>query len=1473
MRNSTIKQRSLSFIIILSICLFIPSDIRAQFGGRKNLPLENQPFEIQPVGNSAPFQAGQERQEPKYAPGEVLVKFKEGAEPEAVLQEIDLEAKNIERVHSIKPALSKFRKSWKLEKDSNGWYWFMGKKYQDKEEVSDEEVFQEAYKEMSPEEKTLYRSYKIALPEETSVEQAVVELENNPDVEYAQPNYIMEVHMIPNDPYYHTTGTWGQSYDDLWGLKRDKLNCQWAWNISQGEGVTVAVIDTGVDYNHEDLTGNIWINQAELHGLAGFDDDGNGYVDDVRGWDFSGDFNYPPDPIQPDNDPSDYYGHGSHCAGIVAAVGNNNKGIIGVAPRAKIMPLKIFPNAYTDVAVQAIKYAADNGARVLSNSWGPPFRRASDPSLEDAVDYAYSRNCVLVFSAGNNNDDVAYYSPANYTKTIAVAATDRNDVKTDFSNWGNKIDIAAPGGDSGNMLETPSGEHFYVNILSLRAEDTDMYEDVPNYTPGEFVLGNHYYRARGTSMSGPYVAGVAALIISQEPSRTPIDVKRVLFASADDKGPEGFDRYHGFGRVNAFRALIANSISYVRARMREPEPDRQFSNVVTITGTAIAKNFSHYTIDVGEGKEPESWSDFGVSLNSGGGTEVVDDMLGAWNSSHSSYGIYTIRLRVFNTSGLSREHRVTIVINNLIQEGWPQHVEGRSSSNPVIVDIDNDGDPEIIAGSYADAAGEVYVWHHDGTIARGWPVSLGGVCRTPAAGDLDGDGYMEIVVEVEYPYFERHYEKIFVFQYDGTPYPGDWPKGDGREIEYVTTIPTIADVDKDGFLEIIVGGENGELHAWHHDGTIVSGWPVNVEYSRSITAPAVGDIDGDGRTEIVAAVGCKISDDWTGYIYAWNDDGTLVPGNWPVTVDGAVEPPVLGDIDGDNQLEILVNALGTLFAFEHDGTIIPGWPKEMQLEEINWGSPMLGDLDRDGMPEIIVTGGSFSYDSSDNMISKNGVWVFRGDGTTFGNWPHEFDFHNSGFAGASLVANIDADDDVEVVVLTNECGDSDWRTHLYIFDNNGSLKTGYPKRFDMEPYFIPALDDLDGDGDIEVAAFGKYNRNCLTPFYAYDLEGYCEDRRMEWPMFQHDPQHTGLYAPPEGENNPPAASITSISPNPAYQGDTVSFEGSATDPDEGDTIVAYKWASSIDGLLSEEASFATNALSAGTHTITFEAQDSGNTWSMAAIATLEIKPSICELSLKDGDIVSSDVYVSMAFRGEMVPWFQFKVDGCYAQYNPWRTQYFSNGEHTVYGQYASGGEWHKTPPITVVVNNVISYVPEITFPADGAEVSGNVNVSFETKATSAYFAFLYANNKIVGWKILYQKQPPHNILWRTAKLPNGPCDLKLVVYYFLAGAVTSESARVTINNSTIPAPIINLTCPNPASGIVNVHISSDDNIDFFAPTIYANGKLIGFKWWLPCDIIWDTKNFPNGSYNLHFRAYYRSMRKWIELDRVVEIRN
>jgi subtilisin family serine protease len=390
--------------------------------------------------------------------------------------------------------------------------------------------------------------YTLLLPEGTDILAACKEYKANPHIEYAVPSYLMQPQSLPNDPYFSSRGSWGNSFDDMWALKRIKADV--AWDTAQGEGVVVAVVDSGLDYNHVDIAANVWSNPAEVSGVPAVDDDLNGFTDDLRGWHFE-------DGYISNNDVMDTTGHGTFVAGIIGAVGNNGTGIIGVAPQAKIMPVKAFSTSMgiysgyhpNDPFANSILYAAHNGADVINLSWG-----CSDcfnsPAIADAISVANALGVVVVAAAGDRGTNAKDAFPAMIQDVITVSSTDQNDDYSLYSNRGYLVDVAAPGGNSGLSY---NADPDFVSILSLQSTVTLLPES-KTVAPG-------YLRSAGTSASAAYVSGVVALVLSANPSLSREQVMAIIKHSADDqvgnpsKDAPGYDPYFGWGRVNAARAV------------------------------------------------------------------------------------------------------------------------------------------------------------------------------------------------------------------------------------------------------------------------------------------------------------------------------------------------------------------------------------------------------------------------------------------------------------------------------------------------------------------------------------------------------------------------------------------------------------------------------------------------------------------------------------------------------------------------------------------------------------------------------------------------------------------------------------------------------------------------------------------------------------------------------------------------------
>lgn len=312
-----------------------------------------------------------------------------------------------------------------------------------------------------------------------TVERAVRSVNRGGQFEYAEPNYKKELIQVrPNDP----------RYSEQYFLPKIAMEQAWA-RVLGSATVKVAVVDTGTNLEHEDLKPVIA----------------------PGGRDFSDN----------DNDPNDYQGHGSHVSGIAGAATNNALGVAGVGYGVRILPLKIFPNATNAVSAAALVYAADQGCKVISMSYGSYGRGATE---EAAVNYAWSKGVVLVGGAANDNITNEFY-PGAFPNVIAVGSTQQEDRKSDFSNWGQWVDVAAPGS----------------NIMSTYFGSTTAYQ-----------------YSSGTSMATPVVAGAAAILFSWSPTASNADVRRALEISTDPVvgiNPGTGRPWFANGRINVNRAL------------------------------------------------------------------------------------------------------------------------------------------------------------------------------------------------------------------------------------------------------------------------------------------------------------------------------------------------------------------------------------------------------------------------------------------------------------------------------------------------------------------------------------------------------------------------------------------------------------------------------------------------------------------------------------------------------------------------------------------------------------------------------------------------------------------------------------------------------------------------------------------------------------------------------------------------------
>jgi subtilisin family serine protease len=1054
-------------------------------------------------------------------------------------------------------------------------------------------------------------------------------LRNQPDVLYAEPNYRLQITqratiapVIPDD----------FDFAQLWSLENvgqgdgtpgADIHAPAAWAYATGaRQVVVAIIDTGIDYYHPDLADNIWTNPKEVAG-NGVDDDGNGYVDDLHGYDF----------VSDDGDPMDDQSHGSHVSGIIGAVGNNGIGITGVCWQVSLMALKAFDdqgNGDIDTAIEAIHYAIANGARIINASWGSTDK---SQALADAINEAYAAGVLFVAAAGNNNSETPFY-PAAYSHVISVAATDSHDHRARFSDFGSYVAVAAPG----------------ENIFST-------------------IPDNSYQFYSGTSMAAPHVAGVAALVLARHPEFTNDQLANILRNSVDIIPT---DQYIGTGRINAAAAVRVDA-PLPEVNLALPET---IYGDVDIPGTAAGNGFVGYSLDYGKGSNPTNWtsffssdipvpngtlfsgfptpqlgegqytfrltarnadgeqaveralvnvsnvhisspqdndilragekinimgtvfggertyridyaagvqatnwSDAGIELAHGGNSQLQEGTLAAWDTSALAPDqFYTLRLTATDQSGSVTTYLTRLVyFDHHLRPGWPQYLPFQGEYPPedwrnvTVADLDNDGFDEIILVDHGNSDGQparLLVYRYDGQLlwskdlATGYPYS-----DIPVVGDIDGDGLMEIFVDV------GSSGQLFAFRYDGTPLPGKWPV----QLEATSLGKVIADLNGDGNQELVGysqdtvtrnGSAYRQLVVYDKSGNLLRKWEVpacDSGLDAPKMFPAVGNLDDQPDLEIVAVSACN-------GIAAFKMSHPSGPIWTAATFGTFAGSPVVGDLYQNGTNEIVLGAFdlqggqrGGIYAFDGKGQVLPGWP--VLLEESFTATPALADVDGDGQLEISLPSWKSGY-----------VHLLRPDGFEVDGWPVG-PVDNSSLKSSTIIGDIDGDGSPDIVLsspgymslvvsggdLSQAGGVKAWAANGQPVPLNGSgpilpllMEASAGTWFKAAPV---TLADLDHNGKLDVIAASIQDRTYLpfpekstrknrSSIYVWELDVPYQKAHQPWPMFQSNPQHTGyLPAPAREDQAPIVAGIPDqiVAPGSAFF--PIPLDQYVTDPD------------------------------------------------------------------------------------------------------------------------------------------------------------------------------------------------------------------------------------------------------------------------------------------------------------------------------------
>ena len=837
---------------------------------------------------------------------------------------------------------------------------------------------------------------------EQEIARTLQRLKADPDVEFAESEHTFTTKQIPNDPFLSSSSTWGQPYQDLWGIYA--VNAPTAWDTAQGDGIVVAVIDTGVDYNHPDLADNIWTNPNEIAGNF-FDDDGNGFTDDFHGWNF---FNN-------SNDPLDDNGHGTHVAGTIAAEGNNGIGVIGVAWHAKIMPLKGFDSSGTGfdfTVAPAIMYAANNGADVINASWDSFNSNiqvfGNSQTIEEAIQYAASLGVVFVASAGNSSQDANNFFPANSPEAITVASSGPFGNFSFFSNSGPKIDVTAPGED----------------ILSLQAANTFQ---------GQPVIDG-YTRMTGTSMAAAHVSGVVALILSQNPGYSPDIVRTILRSSAT---PVNFDSRFGPGNLNASAAVALQNVQ--QATITAIVPGASPIDPITIQGTAQGPGFASYLLEYGQGTQPFFWTPF-----FSGFTPVSGGVLGQLDPSNLSGGIYTIRLTAFNTNGnafvaTTQFTLVLCAITNPV-----------SGTPPASATAYKSGVLLPIAGTATVGGFQNFVVEWSPLLANAWQtagITLAGNGTAPvvngqlatwdtsavAQAGFTQAGFYQIRVTVNGFTSEQAFISVYLEPDLISPaFPVFFDLS-----PYFLNSSVVPALNPDGTLRLIMASPSQGTDP-------AASWVFNLDGSFQKTTlssfgsnhqPVAGNLDGQPGDEAVVADSNVIR-----VVHPDNSFELFTPG---VNVDLTNAPLLLDDLNNDFQLESIAvgsdfnNNIAYVFAWKPDGQQASGFPFQVQDNNgvlkgsFNHGRVLVGDLDGDGSKEVLVQEG---LTSTDYVLR-----LFGHDGT-----PKPFNAPVlTGAPFAMAAADLDHNGQLEII-LANYNGFLPTQATLHVFQPDGSERPGWP---------------------------------------------------------------------------------------------------------------------------------------------------------------------------------------------------------------------------------------------------------------------------------------------------------------------------------------------------------------------------------------------------------------------------------------------
>lgn len=854
--------------------------------------------------------------------------------------------------------------------------------------------------------------FRLEIKDHERTDELLSQLKKVEHLLFAELDPIHRQSYTPNDPHLLSQ----------WALKN--IEAERAWDFETGSSdIIISIVDSGVKWNHADLAANIYINEAELPGVTinwetgqisggdGQDNDGNGYIDDVLGWDFvEGTYeNWTQDnnPFQkhPGNE------HGTHVAGCAAAVGDNGIGVAGPAYNVKILVTKhSFTNQATNYIFDGyagVYYSVDTGAHIINCSWGG---RGGAEIANLAASYAKDHGSLMMAAASNDNTDntfISYY-PSDAEDGISVAATNADDTKASFSNYGTPIDVSAPGV---NILAT-----FYGQM----GEDS-------------------YAGLQGTSMASPVAAGVAALIRSHYPEISVDSLIARLKIGCDPIDHLNHPRYAGklgAGRVNAFNSLMFDRIPYIEFQELEiveisgddntlnPGENLRFKlhlrnrenwlDALPFTGTIssdnphieiinaqsnwemipngeISQSLNVFEISVSENCPIETFAEIILTFNADGGTDIV----------------------------VEQQLTFSIAITGN-KDGWPFETEINQVTSTIVFDITGDNNKEII---FVNSDNQLFIADHNKNILDNFPVQINTSINNPLALVKIGDEYEVIATGNNHIYkinilgeISAHYTllgntrssvvsfdlnnnghhviatgdvrgNVYLFDHNLNLYD-NYPVNLGSPI---ISLPVFVDFNKDGTVNLIVNTSNRKLNILNAEtGVIVPNSPINTGIN---IISGVVAAENEQNTYLLLAGGI-------------GDNNLKLINNFTETTAEALLHssvstfPIITDLNNNSELDIIsVTNNGWLYLFDINLNTRPGFP--IQLSGLVTQSPVVADIDNDGIFDIIVP------------TNDGKIYAINYEAQVLNGFPYIFDYV---WRSSPVIADIDQNQTIDLII-------------------------------------------------------------------------------------------------------------------------------------------------------------------------------------------------------------------------------------------------------------------------------------------------------------------------------------------------------------------------------------------------------------------------------------------------------------------------